>query len=115
MVPRPFMKMCADESALNLGCCRSSEAASCDVKCPCLAGAVRAEAFPSLGQMSDGPKRAPSMRGPAAAPSLPDTQKGSQPGSAPKMGFANAVSGERCLQEPQSIVLVCGSAAISGG
>ena len=59
---------------------------------------MRAEAFPSLGQMSDGqnPKRAPSLRGPAPAmsSSLPDTQKGSQPGSAPKMGFANAVSGE---------------------
>ena len=64
----------------------------------CLTGAARAEAFPSLGQMSDGqnPKRAPSLRGPSAAmsASLPDTQKGSQPGSAPKMGFANAVSGE---------------------
>lgn len=59
---------------------------------------MRAEAFPSLGQMSDGqnPKRAPSLRGPtpAMSSSLPDTQKGSQPGSAPKMGFANAVSGE---------------------
>lgn len=71
-----------------------------DFESACLTGAGRAEAFPSLGQMSDGqnPKRAPSLRGPSAAmsSSLPDTQKGSQPGSAPKMGFANAVSGEPC-------------------
>ena len=57
-----------------------------------------AESFPSLGQMPDVPKRAPSVRGPAAATpsSVQDTQKGSQTGSAPKMGFANAVSGEPC-------------------
>lgn len=57
-----------------------------------------AESFPSLGQMPEAPTRAPSVRGPAAATpsSVPDTQKGSQTGSAPKMGFANAVSGESC-------------------
>ncbi|CAL5228864.1 g12075 [Coccomyxa viridis] len=70
------------------------------------AGAARAEAFPSLGQMSDGqnPKRAPSLRGPSAAmsASLPDTQKGSQPGSVPKMGFANAVSGRMADMSQQA-------------
>ena len=63
---------------------------------PSIKHVVHTEAFPSLGQMSDAQKRAAAARGPAvaAAPSVADTQKGSQPGSAPKMGFANAVSGK---------------------
>lgn len=67
-----------------------------------------AESFPSLGQMPDAPKRAPSLRGPAAATpsSAQDTQKGSQAGSAPKMGFANAVSGEP-RDSPDTVALIC--------
>ena len=67
-----------------------------------------AESFPSLGQMPDAPKRAPSVRGPAAATpsSVQDTQKSSQTGSAPKMGFANAVSGEHC-NSARTETLIC--------
>ena len=67
-----------------------------------------AESFPSLGQMQDAPKRATSVRGAAAATpsSAPDTQKGSQAGSAPKMGFANAVSGEPC-DRTDAVMLIC--------
>ena len=66
-----------------------------------------AESFPSLGQMPDAPN-APSLRGPAAATpsSAQDTQKGSQAGSAPKMGFANAVSGEP-RDSPDTVALIC--------
>ena len=68
-----------------------------------------AESFPTLGQMPDAPKRAPSVRGPAAAAtpsSAQDTQKGSQAGSAPKMGFANAVSGEP-PDSADTVTLIC--------
>ena len=67
-----------------------------------------AESFPSLGQMPEAPKRAPSVRGPAAATpsSAQDTQKGSQAGSAPKMGFANAVSGEP-HDSANTVMLLC--------
>lgn len=58
---------------------------------------LSAEAFPSLGQMPEPQKKAASLRAPAVTnPSIAqEAQKGSLAGSAPKMGFANAVSGEQ--------------------